>query len=76
MANKVLDKLWIHLTVDFITKLPWVGREDIILVMCNRLSKIIYFVATAEEILVEGLVRIFRDKCMKATWATRKHYIW
>jgi len=67
MANKVLDKLWIHLTVDFITKLPLVGREDIILVMCNRLSKIIYFVATTEEILVEGLVRIFRNKCMKAT---------
>jgi len=51
--------------VDFITKLLLVARKDIILVVYNRLSKIIYFVATIEGISVEGLMRLFRDNiCM------------
>ena len=41
----VLEKLWTHLIVDFITKLPIVARKDGILVVCDRLSKITYFVA-------------------------------
>ena len=41
-------KPWIHLTVDFIAKLLVVARKDIILVVCNRLSKMMYFVATIE----------------------------
>jgi len=51
--------------VDFITKLPLVAGKDTILVVCNRLLKIVYFVATTERISVEGsvegLVRLFRD---------------
>ena len=47
--------------VDFITKLLLVVRKDIILVVCNRLSKMTYFVAVIEGILAEGLVRLFRD---------------
>ena len=39
MANEVLEKLWMHLTVDFITKLLLVARKNTILVVCNRLSK-------------------------------------
>jgi len=35
IANKVPEKLWIHLTVDFITKLPLVAEKDIILVVCD-----------------------------------------
>jgi len=50
-----------HLTVDFITKLLLVVRKNVILVMCNRLSKIVYFVATTEETLVEGLIKLFRN---------------
>ena len=51
--------------VDFITKLLLVARKDIILVVYNRLSKIIYFVATIERTSVEGLMRLFRDNiCM------------
>jgi len=51
--------------VDFITKLLLVARKDIILVVYNRLSKIIYFVATIEGISVKGLMRLFRDNiCM------------
>ena len=55
--SEVLEKPWTHLIVDFITKLPLVAGKDVILVVCNRLSKITHFVAT----LVEGLARLFRD---------------
>jgi len=63
--SKVSKKPWIHLTVDFITKLPIVARKDMILIVCNRLSKMMHFVATTEETLAEGLVRLFRDNIWK-----------
>ena len=47
--------------VDFITKLPLIARKDIIIMVCNRLSRITYFVATTEGTLVEELARLFRD---------------
>jgi len=50
-----------HLTVDFITKLPVVAGKDAILVVCDRLSKMTHFVATMEGTSVEGLARLFRD---------------
>jgi len=50
-----------HLTVDFITKLLLVVGKNAILVMCNRLSKMVYFVITTEETLVEGLIKLFRN---------------
>ena len=56
MANKVSEKLWTHFTVDFITILPLVARKDVILVICNRLSNITYFVAITEETSVEELI--------------------
>jgi len=59
--SQVPEKPWIYLTVDFITKLPLVAGKYIILVVCDRLSKITHFVATIEGTLVEELVRLFRD---------------
>ena len=59
--SEVPKKPWIHIMVDFITKLPIVARKDTILVVCNRLFKITHFVATIEETLAEGLARLFRD---------------
>ena len=61
MMNKILDKTWTYLIVDFIMKLPLVVEKDVILVICNRLSKIAHFVATTEKTMVEGLARLFRD---------------
>ena len=51
--SKVPEKLWTHLTVDFITKLLVVARKDVILVVCDRLSKIAHFVAITERTLAE-----------------------
>ena len=59
--SEVLKKLWTHLTVDFITKLPVVAGKDTILVVCDRLSKMTYFVATTERTSAERLARLFRD---------------
>jgi len=42
-----------------------VAGKDVILVVCDRLSKITYFVATIEETSVEGLTRLFRDNVWK-----------
>jgi len=51
--------------VDFITKLPLVAGKDAILVVCDKLSKITYFVAITEGTLAEGLARLFRDNVWK-----------
>ena len=59
--SEVPEKLWIYLIVDFITKLPLVVEKDAILVVCNRLSKIMHFVATTKGISAEGLARLFRN---------------
>ena len=64
-SSEVPEKPWTHLIVDFIMKLSVVAGKDAILVVHNRLSKMTYFVATTEETLVEGLVRLFRDNIWK-----------
>ena len=51
--------------VDFITKLPVVVGKDAILVVCNRLSKITYFVATTKGTSAKRLVILFRDNVWK-----------
>ena len=63
--SEVLEKTQTHLIVDFITKLPVVAEKNTILVVCDRLFKMMYFVAITEETLVEGLARLFRDNMWK-----------
>ena len=63
--SEVLGKPWTYLMVDFITKLPIVTGKDAILVVCNRLSKMTYFVATTEVMSAKGLARLFRDNIWK-----------
>ena len=59
--SEVLKRPWLHITVDFITKLPVVAGKDAILVVCYQLSKMTHFVATTEGTLAEGLARLFQD---------------
>ena len=63
--SKVLEKPWTYLMVDFITKLPLVAEKDVILVVCNRLSKMTHSVATTERMSAEELARLFRDNIWK-----------
>jgi len=53
MVDEVLEKLWMYLMVDFITKLSLVAGKNTILVVCNRLSKMTYFMVTTEETLAK-----------------------
>ena len=63
--SELPEKLWTHLMIDYITKLPVVAGKDAILVVCNQLSKITYFVATMKGTSAEDLVRLFRDNMWK-----------
>ena len=64
--SKVLEKPQTHLMVDFIImKLLLVAENDTILVICDKLFKMIYFVATTEATSVEELTRLFKDNIWK-----------
>ena len=51
--------------MDFITKLLVVAGKDAILVVCDRLSKMMHFVATIEGTSAEGLARLLWDNIWK-----------
>ena len=51
--------------VNFITRLLLVAEKNIILVVCDRLFKIVYFVAITEGKLVKRLARLFRNNVWK-----------
>ena len=59
--NKVLERPWQHISVDFIIKLLVSKGYNSILVVCDRFSKMLYFVTTTEKITAKGLARLFRD---------------
>jgi len=59
MPNVVPEKPWSHTTVDFITKLPLVQEYDVILVVCDRITKIAHFVPITERTLAEEVARLF-----------------
>ena len=63
--NQVLEKLWQHISVDFIMKLPVSKGHDLILVVCDRFSKMSHFVVTTEKTTAERLARLFRDNVWK-----------
>ena len=63
--NQVPEKPWQHILVDFITKLPMSKGHDSIFVVCDRFSKISYFVVTTGKTTAEGLARLFRDYVWK-----------
>ena len=63
--NKVLEKLWQYISVDFIMKLPVSKSHDSILVIYNRFLKILHFVAIIEKMIVEELAKLFRDNIQK-----------
>ena len=63
--SEIPEKPWSYLMVDFITKLPVVVGKDVILVVCDQLSKMMHFVAITEGTLAEGLARLFWDNVWK-----------
>ena len=63
--NKVLERPWQHISVDFIIKLLVSKGYNSILVVCDRFSKMLYFVTTTEKITAKELARLFRDNMWK-----------
>jgi len=65
MPNSILKKPWTHISADFITKLPLAQGYDSILVVVDRLTKMVHFILTTEKTSAEGLARLFRDNVWK-----------
>jgi len=65
MPNSIPEKLWTHILVDFITKLPLAQGYDSILVVVDQLTKMVHFILTMEKMSAEGLARLFRDNVWK-----------
>ena len=65
MPNLIPEKPWVHISADFITKLPLAQGYDSILVVVDRLTKIVYFILTTEKTSAKGLARLFRDNVWK-----------
>jgi len=63
--NKVPEKPWQHISVDFITMLLVSKGYNLILVVCDRFSKMSHFVVMIEKIIAERLTRLFRDNVWK-----------
>jgi len=65
MPNSIPEKPWTHISADFITKLPIAQGYDSILVVVDRLTKMVHFIPTTEKTSAEGLARLFRDNVWK-----------
>jgi len=65
MPNSILEKPWMHISADFITKLPLAQGYDSILVVVDWLTKMVHFIPTIEKISAEGLARLFRNNVWK-----------
>jgi len=74
MPNSIPEKPWMHISADFITKLPIAQGYNSILVVVDRLMKIVHFIPTTEKTLAEGLARLFRDNVWKLYSVT--NFIW
>jgi len=62
IPNTILKKPWSHISANFITKLPLAQGYNAILVVCDRFSKIVYFIATTEKTSAEELTKLFQDQ--------------
>ena len=65
MPNFIPEKPWRHISTNFIVKLPLAQGYDAILVVCDHLTKMVYFIPTMEKTSAAGLVQLFRDNIWK-----------
>ena len=65
MLNSIPEKPWTHILAVFITKLPLAQGYNSILVVVDRLTKIVHFIPTMEKMSIEGLARLFRNNVWK-----------
>jgi len=65
MSNSIPERPWTHISIDFITKLPLVQGYNSILVVVDRLTKMVHFISTTEKTSAEELARLFRNNVWK-----------
>jgi len=65
MLNSIQEKPWMYISADFIMKLSLAQGYNLILVVVNRLTKMVHFIPTTEKTLAKGLARLFRDNVWK-----------
>ena len=65
IPNSIPEKPQMHISADFITKLLLAQGYDSILVVVDRLTKMVNFIPITEKTLVEELARLFRDNVWK-----------
>jgi len=59
--NSILERSWTYISADFITKLPLAQGYNLILVVVDRLTKMVYLISTTKKTSAEGLARLFRN---------------
>ena len=57
----ILDKVWTHISMDFIESLSKSGGKDYIMVVVDRLSKYAYFVTLAHPFIALTIAQVFLD---------------
>jgi len=65
MPNSIPERPWIHISADFITKLPLAQGYNSILVVVNQVTKMVHFIPITEKTSAEELARLFRDNMWK-----------
>jgi len=65
MLNSIPEKVWTHISADFITKLLLAQGYDSILVVVDRFTKMAHFIPTTEKTSTEELAQLFRDNIWK-----------
>jgi len=65
MPNSIPEKPWTHISANFITKLSLAQGYNSILVVVNKLTKMVYFILTTEKTSAKGLAKLFRDNVWK-----------
>ena len=65
MSNSIPEKVWTHISADFITGLSLAQRYNSILVVVDRFTKMVHFVSTTERTSAEGLAQLLRDNVWK-----------
>ena len=60
-SNKVPERPWQYISVDFITKLLVSKSHNSILVVCDRFLKMSHFMIITEKTIAKGLAKLFRN---------------
>lgn len=65
VSIQIPDDVWQSISVDFITGLPECQGYNAIMVVVDRLSKMIHIIPTTDEVTSEGTAKLYRDHVWK-----------